>query len=436
MPGLSRREFIRSSAGAVAALPIVGLPFVGCRHPSGGDATVFRGGTILPVDDAFSEHSALLVRGNRIVLAGSDEAVLAAAGSGARVVDLDGRTVLPGLIEPHMHFALLAGLGTRGGCRPLRAADLRGLSGWRCGEIREVAARHGAQRPGSWEGSSTPILLEPPRELTTTELDEVSPDRPAFVLNASGHIAYVNSRALELAGITKESSDPSGGEYGRHPDGSPNGVLYGPSAHLPVLMSNPEIRARMQDEFVAAGIEVGESAAALGITTLCDQATGVISGPVELERYREMYAEGRMKTRLRAYLYSFDREMWRDADVRYGDGDALLRVSGLKFVTDGSNQGFTGRQREPYWTRDTVRALLHRAACASRSGAALRDGRLAAVTPRKRGRPPSTASSTRSRTRATREWTSARSAVGSSTARSSTTIRSHASGIWASARAS
>ena len=349
---LSRREFIRRSAGVVGALPLASLPFAGCTGRSGNAGTVFRGGVVLPVDAVFSEHTALLIRGNRIERVGGDEEVLAAAGSGAQVIDLDGRTVLPGFIEPHMHFLLLAGLGhledIGAFTHPTFEDTLAALR-----EIREKAA---AQGPDAWVMGRQfdPILLEPPRDLTTRELDEISPDRPVFVLNASGHIGYVNSRALELAGITRETPDPDGAEYGRNPDGSPNGVLYGPEAHLPVLLKNPEIEARLQGEFVAAGIELGAAAAALGITTLCDQATGALAGPGELARYREMYAEGRMKARIRAYLMDFDGPLWKNSEVRPGDGDALLRVAGLKFVTDGSNQGFTGRQREPYHTRDTL----------------------------------------------------------------------------------
>ena len=75
------------------------------------DTTVFRNGTVLSVDAAFSEHQALAIRDGKVLALGTEEAVKAAAGRGHRVVDLDGRVVMPGFIEPHMHFVLLAGLG-------------------------------------------------------------------------------------------------------------------------------------------------------------------------------------------------------------------------------------------------------------------------------------------------------------------------------------
>jgi predicted amidohydrolase YtcJ len=272
---------------------------------------------------------------------------MADAGAGANIVDLAGGTVLPGFIEPHMHFALLAGLGHLPDVGPFRFPTFEGT-------LDAIADIRQTTGPDEWVAARQfdPILLEPPRDLTIAELDRIVPDRPAFVLNASGHIAYVNSRTLALAGIGRDTPNPPGAEYGRLADGSPNGVLYGGAALFPVLALNRAIAERMEHGFVAAGREVGQQAAALGITTLCDQATGGFSGPDEIEAYRRMCDGGAMKARIRAYVYGA-REGWDDAGVLPGAGDALMRVSGWKIVTDGSNQGFTGRQRQPYFTRDT-----------------------------------------------------------------------------------
>jgi len=345
----NRRTFIKTSAGALA-----GLSLVRCRGESGGEADaetiVFRNGVVLPVDDSFSEHTALAIRGNRVLAVGSDDAVARAAGRGAQTIDLEGRTVLPGFIEPHMHFLLLAGLGHLQDVGPFKYpsfdATLDALA-----RINEQTTGEGA-----WVAARQfdPILLEPPRELTTRDLDKVIPDRPAFVLNASGHIAYVNSKTLELAGVSEDTPDPEGASYGRYEDGSPNGVLYGVPVHLPIMLKNPAIAERLDTGFVDAGRSVGEQAAALGITTVCDQATGALGGPAEVEAYREMYTGSGMKARIRAYVFSAMAPTFAEAGIEVGYGDALMRVAGLKMVTDGSNQGFTGRQREPYVGKDSV----------------------------------------------------------------------------------
>jgi predicted amidohydrolase YtcJ len=189
--------------------------------------------------------------------------------------------------------------------------------------------------------------------LTTRELDEVASDRPVFVLNASGHLAYGNSKLLEFGGIDADTPNPPGGEYFRYPDGSPNGAMS-QVAYMPLLMRNKQLMRSLDEGFVDAGIRVGDEAAALGITTLCDQATGGIAGMGDLAFYRQMFDSGRMHSRVRASLYSARAAEWDEAGVAFGDGDALLRVVGWKIVTDGSNQGFTGRQREPYVGTDNV----------------------------------------------------------------------------------
>ena len=346
MSPLNRRQFVYG-AGAV-----LGSTILGCgrqQEPvANSGVTVFVNGTVLPVDAAFSEHDALAILGNKILAVGNRDDVLAAAGRGARTIDLAGRVVLPGFIEPHMHFALMAGLGHLEDIGPFQQPTFDDA----LNALREIAAAAG---PGEWVMGRQfdPILLNPPRDLTTRDLDSVVSDRPAFILNASGHIAYVNNKALELAGISHDTEDPPGGEFGRYDDGSPNGVLYGQAAYMGLMLKNGQVTERMQSGFVYAGREVGEEAAALGITTLCDQATGAMAGPAELQSYRAMYDGGLMKARIRAYAYS-EQPAWYEADVKAGQGDALMRLAGWKIVTDGSNQGFTGRQREPYFTRDTV----------------------------------------------------------------------------------
>ncbi len=342
---INRRRFVGASAGALAALALPGCsreaPFQ-MEPRTSGKVTLFRNGVVLPMDPGFSQVSAIAIQGKRILALG--DAAESAVGSGDEVIDLGGRTLLPGFIEPHMHFSLLAAFGNTPDIGPFQQPTFEGAV-----EALKQAAASAPADGWIMARQFDPILLEPPRELTTTELDTVSAERPVYVLNASGHIAYVNSKALELAGITQDTPDPAGARYGRFDDGRPNGVLYGVAAHMAVSMLNPELTARMQSGFVAAGREVGDMAASLGVTTLCDMATGGVSGPAELDRYRAMFEGGAMKARIRAYLFNSAAALWDEAGIRPGQGDALMRVAGWKIVSDGSNQGFTGRQREPYF---------------------------------------------------------------------------------------
>ena len=346
MKAIDRRQFVYG-AGAV-----LGSTLFGCGKPqeqaAASAVTVFENGTILPVDPSFSTHEALAISGNRILAVGSRADVFAAAGHGAQTVDLAGRVVLPGFIEPHMHFALMAGMGHWPDIGPFRyETTAEALAA-----LKAIAAD---TPPDEWVAvrQFDPSLQEGPAMLTTRELDEVASDRPVFVLNASGHLAYGNSKLLEFGGIDAETPNPPGGEYFRYPDGSPNGAMS-QVAYLPLLMRNEQLMRTLGEGFVEAGIRVGDEAASLGITTLCDQATGGIAGMGDLAFYRQMFDSGRMHSRIRASLYSDRAAEWDKAGVAFGDGDALLRIAGWKIVTDGSNQGFTGRQREPYVGTDNV----------------------------------------------------------------------------------
>ena len=249
---MNRRQFVYG-AGAV-----LGSTLLGCgkqkTETTGSATTVFVNGTVLPVDAGFSEHEALAISGNKILAIGSREDVLAAAGSGATTIDLAGRVVLPGFIEPHMHFALMAGLGNLADVGPFQRPTFDDT----LQAVREI--RDAAEAVDEWVMGRQfdPILLDPPRDLTTRDLDPIVPDRPAFILNASGHIAYVNSRALEMAGISRDSDDPPGGGFGRYEDGTPNGVLFGQAAFMGIMLRNEAITDRMQTGFVPAGREVGE----------------------------------------------------------------------------------------------------------------------------------------------------------------------------------
>jgi len=304
--------------------------------------TVFHNGTVLPVDAGFSEQQAFAIHERKIVAVGSNETILALAGKEAKQIDLQGRTVLPGFIEPHIHFTLLAFTADWLDIGPLKYETTKQA----LVALSKVAGE-GSSDEWILARQFDPSLQTGPAMLTTKELDNISSTRPVFVLNASGHLAYVNSALLKLAGIKKDTPNPPGAEYFRYKDGAPNGAMT-QKAYLPLLLRNEKIKQSFAQATVESGIKVGDEAASLGITTLCDMATGGASGYAEFESYRQMFATGRMKSRIRAYLYSEAAQAWDKSGVKPNEGDENVRIAGWKIVSDGSNQGFTGRQREPY----------------------------------------------------------------------------------------
>ena len=316
------------------------------RPRATGLVTVLTGATVLPVDAAFSEAEAVAVADGRIVAVGTEAAVRSAAGPDARRVDRPGATILPGFIEPHAHLLPSALFGPWADVGPFRFPTVDGA----LGHLATLAAAPPASTADDWvlARQFDPSLQEGPDELTTAELDRISSTRPVVVLNASLHFAYVNQVALARAGITADTPDLAGSPYGRHPDGRPNGVLLGQPAMISVLAHRPG----MGDvDLVAGALAVVRRANSVGITTICDQGTGGVLGGNDLDVYAALAATGALTARLRYSLFDLRADDWDGRGVAPGDGDALVRATGWKIVSDGSNQGRSGRQREPYLPR-------------------------------------------------------------------------------------
>ena len=340
----TRRRFLQLACGTAASSLLWGCQDKKSVSQENKDSglTIFHNGTVLPVDADFSEHQAFATHENKIIAVGSNESIMALVGKNAKQIDLQGRTVLPGFIEPHIHFTLLSMIGDWVDIGPLKFET----TDQALAALGKVAGEGGSDK---WilARQFDPSLQTGPAMLTTRELDKISSTRPIFILNASGHLAYVNSVLLQLAGINKDTPNPQGAEYFRFDDGTPNGAMT-QKAYLPILLSNEKVKQSFMQGSVESGIKVGDEAASLGITTLCDMATGGASGYAEFESYQKMFATGRMKSRIRAYLYSESAEAWDKSGIKPGVGDENVRIAGWKIVSDGSNQGRTGRQRKPY----------------------------------------------------------------------------------------
>ena len=316
-------------------------------HPlvvQAGEATVFKGGTVLTVDDEFSVSEAFAVQGNKILAVGPEADVLSAAGTNANVVDLNGKVVLPGFVEAHAHLISGAMLATT-------SADLR-VSRFETTEEVLAELKRIAENtpPGEWVMGSNfdPTLQVGPSELTFDLLDKVSTKHPVFVLNASGHLAYANRLAFQKAGITEDVQNPPGAEYSRDASNKLNGVMKNNTAFLPVLNANPAVaNAKPAD----AVIQLGKRFNQVGLTTVAELAFGTISeGPGEIEILKQLSNSDELSIRIRAYPLSNYEAGWARAGVidNPGAGNERVRLCGYKLIADGSNQGFTGLQREPY----------------------------------------------------------------------------------------
>ena len=255
-------------------------------------------------------------------------------------IDFNGQFVMPGFVEPHMHLPPLALLDSFENVGPFRFETITEA-------IDHLKAVADATPESQWVVGRQfdPSLQEGPDALTRAMLDEASTKHPVFVYNASLHLAYCNSKALEIAGITAQTEVPAGSEIVKDADGEPNGVLKAGPAMALVARHNPLLRSQNMAE---ACLEVFRRANRVGITTLCDQGTGLFQGARELDLYRALRESNRMTARFRYSLGNAIAKQWDETEIAWGHGDEWVRVTGWKIVSDGSNQGRTGLQRDPF----------------------------------------------------------------------------------------
>lgn len=336
--GVGRRDFLK--AGLAAACAAALTPSLAQADEK--ETIVFSGGTVLTVDAAFRQVEAIAIRGNRILAVGSTDQVKAAAGGTAREISLGGKTLLPGFVDPHTHVvmgAVVAGL-----------MDYVGMAQF--ATTAEVLEHLGAlaerTSAGEWilACNFDPAVQTGPAALTFEELDAVSTEHPIFVVNASGHLAYANRKAFELARIPADVKNPPGAEFVRGADGKLNGTMKNAVAYGRVLKACPALG---EIDPIKDLLALLASWSRRGLTTVSELSLGGLSGAADYGILSEAAASGKLRARIRAYpFYALGTEVWDKAGVKPGLGNELVRIAGYKLVADGSNQGFTGLQREPY----------------------------------------------------------------------------------------
>ncbi len=345
--GLNRRDFIKSgiaTAGLATLLP-------GCSKSDTAEThngvTVFTNGKVLTVDANFSEAEAISIHENRILAVGTEAEVLQSAGTKPTIVNLDGKVVLPGFIDPHTHAVA--------GSVVDAIMDYVGMAKYKTVDevLAHITAKAEATPEGEWLvfRNFDPAVQAGKDALTFTELDPISTKHPIFVMNASGHIAYANSKAFELSGIDNDVQDPPGGEFVRDAKGKLTGVIKNNVAFLKIASNYP---AMSEADPVEGLVGLLSKWSSKGLTTVSELSLGALSqSPADAEIMASAARSGQMSARIRAYpFYTLGAQTWDKAGINQGDGNALARISGYKLVADGSNQGYTGLQREPYLNSD------------------------------------------------------------------------------------
>src|SRR6266571_1963541 len=299
---------------------------------------ILHHGKIVTVDSKFSVQEAIAVSGGKIAAVGGDAAVLKERGPRTQVIDLAGKTVLPGLIDSHVH-ALGAGLSEFR--EPLPPLDSFAA-------IRSYISAQAARKPkGAWivVPRTFPTRLMEMR-MPTREVLDVDSDHP--VMFDASYTVVVNSAALKLCGITKRTPNPPGGEIVKDKNGEPNGLLKNA---MSLLKGVKEDAGFSDAEKLQALEQMLRRYAEAGLTAVSDRAVTA----EDIALYRKLRAENRLPVRV-VMTWRLDaarptEEVVRQiqsADYSTGAGDPWLKFGAFKVTMDGGMTIGTAYQRVPY----------------------------------------------------------------------------------------
>lgn len=313
---------------------------------------IWHNGNIVTMQQDGHTTEALYCAGETIVALGNSETILQNGDANTEIVDLQGKTVIPGFIEPHNHvtdgfineFIEVA-------CHKATTID----------EVLEEIAENAARlNEGEWvlgAGYNDTTIAEK-RHLTRQDIDLVCPDIPVALFHVSGHVLYVNTKLLDICGISADSVIPEGGSgkivIGE--DGEPNGVLIG-HAYMLAMSKAPKHTNEKYIQAYTKGMKIANS---LGITSIQDGAIGWLNNQKEIvTALSRMKDEGNLS--LRFYLTIMEEQFkpFMDSGCGTGFGNNEIRLGSVKYLLDGSIQAYTAKLSEPYHVEGTCDGLLH-----------------------------------------------------------------------------
>ena len=301
-------------------------------------------GKVITVDEKFSIGEAVAVKNGRIQHVGTTEEVKALTGEKTQIVDLKGKTVMPGLNDSHIHVSGTGSALMMINCRTPPMYSIEDMK-------KAVAEKVKDSKPGEWvlgRGWDQAKLAEH-RNPSRYDLDEVSPDNPVVLTRTCGHLLVANSLALEIGGVSKDTPDPVGGKIVRDENGEPTGMLEEPTAmnlvrqHIPPD-GIPQYMEQIKTAYQAYNKE--------GITSVIDAGTT----EDQMVAYQLLREQGDVTVRTNYMLRAIDGNEPIEKSVKRveefpmitGFGDGLLRFQGLKILIDGGIGGRTALLREHY----------------------------------------------------------------------------------------
>lgn len=301
----------------------------------------YYNGNVLTMAPGGKSASAFSVSGGSFTRIGTDDEILKNTDARAELIDLKGKTVLPGFIETHNHLSIFAQNLDKVDCSTPLNVSIEDVK-------RRIKKKTESTRPGHWVlgYGFDDTLIKEHRHLTRADLDEASPSNPVSILHISAHISYANSPALEMAGITRDTPQPESGEIEKDAQGVASGVLFEPGAMDIVGRCIPHRSTRqIKSDLQKAIMHFNR----FGITSIHDGGIGYTgNGERIIRAYGDLEKESRLN--LRVYMTIIERLYGHILDLGFGTGfgSDMLKLGAVKSWLDGSIQIGTAALFKPY----------------------------------------------------------------------------------------
>lgn len=276
---------------------------------------------VLTVDPSHPRAEAVAVAGERILAVGESEDIKRLAGPNTQVIEGQGLTLLPGLMDSHIHVLSLARTTQELDCRPDKASSI-GTIAHRVFEWARIVP------PGEWVRcfGYDHLALKESRHPTRHDLDGISPRHPVRLDHRSGHATVLNSLGLQMAGISADTPDPVEGVIDRDENGDPTGVLFEMSAFLSRRVDSGRSQTKMKQGVAAAS----KLLLSMGITSVQD--AGPENGPERWQALRDLIDSNTLQTRVTMLAGASRRADLLDSGCSWGSGDHNLRLGHVKVM--------------------------------------------------------------------------------------------------------
>lgn len=301
--------------------------------------TIFFGGDIITVNDQQPEAEAVATKDGKIIFVGNKQEALELKGDKTELVDLQGKTLMPGFIDPHTHVILDAIIAASTNVSPFQYKTIAEVA-----QVLKEATKKGSVLAFGYD----PSLMTDPGHLDFATLDAISTEVPIVVVNKSGHIAYGNHKAFELARITDTTAKPVGGSYQKDKQGHLTGVGYEVPAVGRLVKAVNKLTPEEYPQLTKDALKVYANA---GYTTLTDLALGLPLPTQEnhIKIMRDVSNSPDAIMRLQGFVVT--NLLDKIPELRK-QNNAMFQVLGLKIWADGSIQGYTAAMKQDYLNTD------------------------------------------------------------------------------------